>query len=236
MAGIASFGGLSINTAGPGYTLTASSGALTGATSNAFDITVGAPAQLVVAQQPSNTASTAAITPSPTVRILDAGGNLTASTANVSLAIGTNPTGGTLSGTATVAAVGGVASFPGLSINTAGNGYTLAASSGALTGATSNTFNITVGAPAQLAFAQQPSNTAGGATITPSPTVRILDAGGNLTASTANVALAIGANPVGGTLEWHRPRWRQSPAWRLSTGCRSTRRAMATRWLPPAAA
>ena len=43
--------------------------------------------------------------------------------------------------------MGGVATFSTLSINNAGNGYTLAASASGLTGATSNAFNITSGTP-----------------------------------------------------------------------------------------
>jgi hypothetical protein len=61
----------------------------------------------------------------------------------VSLAIGTNPSTGTLSGTTPVAAVNGLATFSNLSIDNAGTGYTLTASSSGLTGATSSTFNIT---------------------------------------------------------------------------------------------
>lgn len=67
----------------------------------------------------------------------------TSYTANVTVAIGTNPSSGTLSGTTTVAAVAGVATFAGLSINNPGAGYTLVASSGALTTATSSAFTIT---------------------------------------------------------------------------------------------
>src|SRR5260370_23198247 len=100
-----------------------------------------------------------AISPAVTVQVLDAFNNLTSSTANVTLAIGTNPGGGTLSGTTTVAAVSGVATFSNLSINKTGTGYTLAASSGALTGATSNTFNITAGVGRQLVFPPQPPHT-----------------------------------------------------------------------------
>jgi CSLREA domain-containing protein/uncharacterized repeat protein (TIGR01451 family) len=164
------------------------------------NLVAGPPTQLAFGQQPVNTAGGATITPSPTVRILDQFGNLTTSTANVTIAIGTNPVGGTLSGTATVAAVAGVATFNGLSINTAGNGYTLAADSTGLTGATSAAFNITVGPASQLAFGQQPTNSTANVAIAPAPTVRILDAGGNLTASTANVTVAIGNNPGPGTL------------------------------------
>jgi len=55
------------------------------------------------------------------VRIEDAGGNtITSDTRNVSLAIGTNPSGGVLTGGGAVAAVAGVATFGGLSIDKAG--------------------------------------------------------------------------------------------------------------------
>ena len=62
---------------------------------------------------------------------------------SVTVAIGTNPGGGTLGGTVTVAAVNGVATFSNLSINKAGTGYTLTATDGSLSGATSNSFNAT---------------------------------------------------------------------------------------------
>src|SRR2546429_9986268 len=56
------------------------------------------------------------ITPAVEVTAHDANGNTaTGFTGNVTLAIGTNPGGGALSGTATHAASGGVATFAGLS-------------------------------------------------------------------------------------------------------------------------
>src|SRR5581483_8195981 len=60
-------------------------------------------------------------------------------------AIGNNPAGGTLSGTTIVTVVNGVATFGNLSIDKAGNGYTLTASSGLLAGATSASFNVVAG-------------------------------------------------------------------------------------------
>ena len=85
--------------------------------------------------------SGAAITPALTVAIKDATGNtVTTSSDSITLAIGSNPGSGTLSGTATVTAINGVATFSGLSIDKAGTGYTLTAASGSLTGATSSTF------------------------------------------------------------------------------------------------
>ena len=198
--GVATFSGLSIDKAASGYTLHTTSGTLTAATSTPFNITVAAANKLVFGVQPSTTAAGTAIAPAVTVRIEDAFGNLTASTANVAMAIGTNPGGGTLTGTTSANAVAGVATFSNLRINKTGTGYTLVASSSPLTAATSNPFNITPGATTALKFLQQPSNTVAGASIAPAVTVRIEDANGNLTASTASVTVAIGTNPSSGTL------------------------------------
>ena len=94
--------------------------------------------------QPSNTTAGATISPAVTVKVEDSLGNVvTTDTSNVTVAIGTNPGGGTLGGTTTVAAVSGTATFSTLSINKAGTGYTLTAADGTLTSATSRAFNIT---------------------------------------------------------------------------------------------
>ena len=107
----------------------------------------GSPAgasRLAFTVQPTNTAAGGTITPPVEVTAYGAFGNLaTGFAGNVTLTIGSNPGGGTLNGTTTVTAAAGVASFAALSINNAGVGYTLVAGSGgALTGATSGTFDI----------------------------------------------------------------------------------------------
>ena len=100
-------------------------------------------AQLAFTTQPGGGAAGSAWTAQPVVTVEDANGDkVTTDTSSVTLAIGSNPGGGTLSGTKTVAAVAGVATFSGLSINATGNGYTLTATDGSLTNATSSTFNI----------------------------------------------------------------------------------------------
>ena len=163
---------------------------------------VAAPDHLAFAQQPTNTVAGVAISPAVTVQVLDQYNNLVITdTSNVTVAIGTNPGGGTLSGTTTVAAVGGVATFSTLSINKVGTGYTLTAADGSLTGATSGAFNITPAAADHLAFLQQPTNAVAGVAISPAVTVQVLDQFGNLvTSDTSNVTVAIGTNPGGGTL------------------------------------
>ena len=101
-------------------------------------------------QGPSNAAAGATISPAVTVAVEDANGNVetTDNATTVSLAIGTNPAGGTLTGGSAVTVSAGIANFSGLSINDAGTGYTLTASSTpSYTAATSAAFNITAGAP-----------------------------------------------------------------------------------------
>jgi len=204
--GVATFSTLSLNTAGSGYTLTASATGLTGATSTAFNISlsVGPAAKLVFTLQPSNAAAGGAITPGVQVAVQDAQGNtVTTATTNITVAIGTNPASGILSGTATVAAVNGVATFSTLSLNAAGTGYTLTASATGLTGATSSAFNISlsVGPAAKLVFAVPPSNAVAGAAITPAVQVAVQDAQGNaVTTATTSITVAIGTNPASGTL------------------------------------
>ncbi|GFE56990.1 S8 family serine peptidase [Geobacter sp. AOG1] len=112
-------------------------------TSGSINVGAGAANKLAFTAQPTNTTALQKITPPVAVAVQDQYGNIvTSNTDTVSLAIGTNPAGGTLSGTASKAAVSGIASFEDLSIDYAGTGYTLAATSGTLTGATSSAFDI----------------------------------------------------------------------------------------------
>ena len=112
------------------------------------------PHHLTFTVQPTSTLSGATIAPPVQVAIVDTfGGIVTGSTAAVTIAIGTNPGGGTLSGTTTVNAVNGVATFSNLSISGAGNGYTLVATAAGLGSATSQAFNVTVNVNLNAQFA-----------------------------------------------------------------------------------
>jgi Bacterial Ig-like domain (group 3) len=98
--------------------------------------------QLVFTNQPSNTGVGLSITPAVVVTAEDSSNSpLTTFTGGITVAIGIGP--GTLTGTLTQNAVGGVATFGDLSINKIANGYKLtAAPSGGVPDATSNPFNI----------------------------------------------------------------------------------------------
>src|SRR5207244_3337488 len=132
--GVATFADLSIDKIGTGYTLQATGGGLT-TTSGRFDITPGTAKQPAFTVQPSATAAGAPITPAVQVTARDASGNTaTQFTGNITVALGANQGGATLGGVATHAAVAGVASFPGLSLNKTGSGYTLTATTGGIPG------------------------------------------------------------------------------------------------------
>jgi hypothetical protein len=104
----------------------------------------GATQLTFVVPPPANTAHAGAtISPAIQVAAQDASGNAdTTYTNTVVMAIGTNPAAGTLGGTTVVVPIRGVATFSNLMISPAGAGYTLTATSGTLTGATSAAFTI----------------------------------------------------------------------------------------------
>jgi alpha-tubulin suppressor-like RCC1 family protein len=162
---------------------------------------VQVPAKLIFTQQPTATIAGTAIRPPVAVTVLDAYGNpVTAAKTLVSVSLGNNPGSAALSGTAAVSAIQGVATFPDLSLDRSGKGYTLAADATGLSGAHSASFNASL-APTMLAFAVQPSTTGAALVISPSVTVAVLDGEGNVVESAStSVTLGIGTNPSGGAL------------------------------------
>lgn len=174
----------------------------TSAASGTVVVTIATATKLAFTTQPTTTQAGSTFTAAVTVE--DASNNpVQVPGRSVTIAIGTNPGGGTLGGTLTVSTnASGVATFSNLSINKTGNGYTLAASSSGLTGATSTTFNITPGAISALAFGTQPSSSAtGGTAFSTQPTVRLQDANGNnVTTGGIAITLAITAPANGATL------------------------------------
>ncbi len=201
-AGLATFSGCAIDKAGNGYTLTATDGSLTSATSTAFGITAGPPAKLVFTTEPAGTITGGSAFPTqPVVTIEDAGGNtVTSNTSTVTLSITPNTGGVGASLTCNPsndqqAASAGVATFAGCTIDKVGNGYTLTATDGNsnITAATSTAFAVGIGAAAKLVFTTEPGGTiTGGGAFPTQPVVAIEDAGGNtVTSSTSTVTLSI---------------------------------------------
>ena len=163
-------------------TLTASASGLSGspvsftATARAID-----PVRLEFLQQPpASAAAGSAMLPAISVRAVDATGALTtayAGTITVTLGAGA-PAGSVLAGTASVAAVGGVATFPGLALNVPGT-YSLSASATGLAGATSASFQVVAGAANRLIFDRYPLTGAAAGAVLDLITVVVRDVLGN---------------------------------------------------------
>src|SRR5438046_2852009 len=167
-----------------------------------------APTQLAFLQQPENLLAGHQFSQAVKVRADDAHGNKVASfTGNVTVALANNPGGATLSGTTTVAAVDGIATFSDLSLDKTGAGYTLTASAsgGALVAPTSAAFDVAPGPATQLEFTVEPTTATAGTALAPSLRVTALDAAENLVPTfTGNVTVAFGGtsgegSTLGGT-------------------------------------
>jgi hypothetical protein len=158
------------------------------------DLSVFTPDRLAFVAQPSTVAAGAAISPGVAVEVQSTDGSpVPIAGVAVTIALGTNPADGTLSG-ATTAYTGssGVATFDSLSVDMAGSGYRLTATSANLTSATSAAFTVNPGSPAKLAFTASPAKSSAGHAFNTQPVVEILDEYGNLvTGSAATVSLAL---------------------------------------------
>ncbi len=199
--GVASFGGCEITGKLGSYTLTAAATGLTGTTSNAFSITIGAASQLAFTTQPGGGVDGTAWTNQPVVTVQDPGGNTVSSNASITLAIATQPgSGASLACTTNpLGATGGTASFAGCRITGETGSYTLSASATGLTAVTSTPFNITIGGATQLGFTTQPGGGANGSVWSTQPAVSLEDVGGNpLSTGTNSITLAVGTQPGSG--------------------------------------
>ncbi|HKW49504.1 MAG TPA: hypothetical protein VJN70_18760, partial [Gemmatimonadaceae bacterium] len=175
-----------------------------GSASVAFQVSCVAPqaTHLAFSVQPSNATAGSAISPAVQVRTLDASGTVATSySGTITIALGSSPSGATLSGTTTVSVVNGVATFSNLTLTKAGSGYTLTASASGLTGATSASFGVSAASASALFFTVQPSNTQTATAISPAVQVTARDAYGNTATSfNGSLTMALGRNPSGGTL------------------------------------
>src|SRR5687768_3272331 len=144
--GTVTFTDLTINNPGTGYTLTAftatTNPAIAAVNSNPFDQTVGAAAKVAFTTQPLLTGPGEVI-PAVLAAVQDSVGNIVRTAApTMTIAIGANSGNATLTGTTTISAVNGVATFSDLRINNAGTGYTLVVSSPGLASGTTIPFSV----------------------------------------------------------------------------------------------
>jgi hypothetical protein len=155
-------------------------------------------------QQPGNTTAGQPLTPAVQVAIQnDLGGTVANATQTVTIALGSNPGSATLSGTTSVQAINGIATFSNLSLDKAGAGYTLTAAAGNLTVATSTSFNNGAGPASQLTLTTAPPASAtSGQPLAPQPAVQLRDAFGNAVGQAGVVVtagIASGSATLGGS-------------------------------------
>ena len=223
LAGIASFTGLAINLPSTDDTLQATSTGLVPAATAAIDVTPTA-TQLAVTVEPP-TSATAGSSFGLTVYVEDDQDDLVPSFGgNVTVSLASGPEGSNLSGRLTEAAVAGVATFAGLSLDKAG-AYTFTVQSGILADATTDSLSVTPGPVAQLVVTAPPplTTTAGSAF---GLTVSAEDTYGNVeTSFYGNVTIARSDRQSPWPGHSRQPRARGRPP---SPGWCSTRREPAT--------
>ncbi len=153
----------------------------------------GPPTKLAFTVQPSNSPAGVLGLATVKVAVQDAQGNIvntgTASTSNISLSIASNLNGAILSGTYPLDAVSGIASFTDLGISKTQTGYKLLASSGSLTPAYSNNFNITAGTPKKIIISGPGAVVSG--TCSSAFTIQLQDNGSNPANAIQNMPVSI---------------------------------------------
>ena len=199
--GVATFNNILIDGTGT-YALEATDGNDVPGTSASFTVTASPVEEdhLVFLQQPGTVIPGAVMTPAVEVEVEDPNGNLISTNAPISLAVSTGP--GLLTGTSTVAAVNGIATFSNLVFPTVG-GYTLSATSTAAAPTTSSQFNVGY----HLVFAQSPMSVVAGNNIAATVIVEVEDQNGNLVTNqnpTVSLAVSSGPSAVERHDHWHR--------------------------------
>jgi hypothetical protein len=194
MKGLATFSNLILDTTGS-YIFSTTAGSLTAANSTNVLISASTPTQLAFGQLPANAIAGIALSPGVTVAAEDKFGNVaTGDQSMATIAIHSGP-GAFAHGTLQVAAVNGVATFRDLILDVAGS-YSLAVQDRSLPFAISSSFAVNATSPSQLAFTQQPSDSAAGTAIAPAVVVAAEDQFGNVVASDTSVAtIAIMTGP-----------------------------------------
>ncbi len=150
VAGVATFTDLAITGRAEPLTLRFTTDSGVAVHSAPFPLAIGRAAKAMIATQPSGAVSGTVLTTQPVVRITDHGGNtVTTYTGNVSITAETGP--GNFSGTKTVAAVNGVASFTDLALTantqfqlTTNNLFTVTFRAGTWPPVTSNLIALTL--------------------------------------------------------------------------------------------
>ena len=201
VAGVATFTNVRlVGTPGTAYSLTFSTGSLTPAVSNSITLTFSTAHQLAIVTQPVAGKTAVAFTTQPVIQVLDYYGNLVANDNSTSITAAiSSGANGILTGTQTITAVNGVATFTNLALTgTPGANYRIGFTSSPLVAATSQNVTVTAGDATHLRITLQPVGAITGKNLSTQPVVELLDYFDNrVTADGTSVitaAIASGAN------------------------------------------
>jgi hypothetical protein len=199
-AGVAVFTGLSIYDAGSNYKLLATAGSGNASAASARVTVTPAPVSRLVLLTTPATTQAAGSRFGLSVAAEDAFGNvITDYTGPVTLSLLGGPAHAGMKGVLTVTPHAGVAVFTGLSLDQAGSGYSVKASSGKLTAAATGGMTVTPGAPAALVLT--PASLSETANVSFGLGVKVEDAWGNVeTGFNGAVRLSAPGNALHGTL------------------------------------
>jgi hypothetical protein len=197
--GVASFTGLTINAPSAGYTIRASSDGLTDATTALVNVAPGALPHLAIFEEagPVTAGSDFLVT----VDVENAQGlPETDFAGRVTLTLASNPTGATLGGNLSMPVSDGQVTFYGLTLNLAGSGYTIRASSSGFATATTSPITVVNPPATQLVvIAQPPASVAANGDF--GLTVAVVDSNGDLVSTfDGSVTVALSGKPGGGKL------------------------------------
>ncbi len=191
--GVAVFRGLTLRNAAVGYTIQATATGLTSATTDAFNVTLGATSLQVTTQPPASVGAETSF--GLTVSAVDGQGNVdTTYNGPMTLTLGSHPAGSALGGSVAVGAANGVATFAGLTLSVPGD-YTIVASSGDLTPAATVSFIVTGAGVAAIGVSSSLPNSTYGQSASFTVTVS-----GGGPAPTGTVQFVVDGSDLGGAI------------------------------------
>lgn len=199
VSGVATFSGLKMEAVGS-KALTATASGISNAISNVFTISPGAPGVLAFSTQPGGGVANQVWSQQPVVKLYDAYGNFCVNNSSASVALALQSGTGAITGTTTVTAASGVATFAGLKMQTAG-AKTLRATSGTLN-VDSTSFTVTPATASLMVYTAQPSGGTAGIAWPTQPAIEVRDAYANRATSfagTIGLALTSGTGAILGT-------------------------------------
>jgi hypothetical protein len=180
-SGLATFAGLGISGTVGNFTLSFTSGSLTGATSGTIALGPGAPTLVQITTQPGTTTAVngQALSPQPVIQLLDGAGN-NATSSGIQVTATLNGAGASITAGSTATTTNGVATFSGLTISGLVGNYTITFTGAGVAGpATSGSIALTAGAATSLSIQTQPTGGRVNGPVTPSPVVLVTDVSGN---------------------------------------------------------